>query len=362
MRDEQLDAAIDEVAHELTRGREPGDLKVRVLAQIESPAVRLQSWRWGVAVPVAAIAIVGAAVAIFRGGGRQQTQPTPQGQPTAPRAQPGAARSLAWVDRQGREEPVGPSRAYMSVRLSPDGTRAAVDIRVQTANNELGIQEHDDVWIWDLGRRTISRLTFNVASSRRPIWTPDGQRIVFTSPRGGAPNLFWQAAGPGAPERLTTNPNSQVPQSFSPDGQTLVFQEQTAETGADLYLLRLDSQLRTEPLVQTRFADADGEVSPDGRWLAYRSNESGRNEIYARPFPSGVGRWQVSPDGGTVTRWSRNGRELFYVDRGKVMAVSVTTGPASFMASRPTELFEGPYADNFDVAPDGQRFLMIKDR
>jgi len=351
MWDDQLDRAIDDVARELTIRPGPADLRARVLGQIESPAVPPRSWLWLIA--ALALAVVVIAVAIFRGGA--QRPGTTQGQRSMSQAPPAVPRSLVWVDRQGREEPVSaPPRAYGSVRLSPDGRRVAFDIRDQAS----------DIWLWDLGRQVLTRMTFDPALDISPIWTPDGRRIVFASMRAGVANLFWQPAdGSGAAERLTTSPNSQLPQSFSPDGRNLVFEEETSTTQADLLLLILDSPPRIEPLIQTRFnAVVAGDVSPDGRWLAYQSDESGRYEIYARPFPAGIGKWQVSTAGGTAARWRRDGQELFYVNRGKLMAVTTEPSEPSFTVSRATELFEGPYADSFDVTADGQRFLMIRER
>ena len=148
-----------------------------------------------------------------------------------------------------------------------------------------------------------------------PVWTPDGRRLAFRSQRSGPHNLFWQAAdGTGPVERLTESPNEQSPHAFSPDGTRLLIREERPTTGADLALLTLEGERRVETLVQTTFTERNGEISPDGRWLAYQSDESGQFEIYVRPFPDvNSGRWQISTGGGTRPLWARRGRELFYV-------------------------------------------------
>ena len=288
--------------------------------------------------------------------------------------------TLVWVDRQGREEPLkAPPRSYRYPRLSPDGTHVALD---------LGGQAERDIWIWEFARETLTRLTFDPQVDSHPAWTPDGQRIVFRSTRTGQSNLFWQAAdGTGAVERLTENPNNQqFPGSFSPDGTRLVFREETAATGADLMVLALDAARRppppaqgvagsagnstsnARPLVQTTFNELNGEISPDGRWLAYQSDESGRDEIYVRPFPDADrGRWQISTGGGNRPLWARSGRELFYLAPGVAMMSVSVEGGSTFRAGNPARLFEGRYSmpvttsgRTYDVSPDGQRFLMIK--
>ena len=272
--------------------------------------------------------------------------------------QSGAERVLVWVDRQGREEPINaPPRAYSYPRISPDGTKVAVDIR----------DRENDIWIWDLARATLTRLTFDPDLDRFPVWTPDGRRIAFSSMRAGASNLFWQAAdGTGPVERLTESANEQNPTSFSPAGTPLVFYEVTSSTSRDIAVLPLEGERRATPLVQTTFEDRDADVSPDGRWVAYGSNESGQFEVYVRPFPEvDGGRWQVSTGGGTRPLWARSGRELFYlVESGRMMAVPIRPGP-TFAAGKPQVVFEGPYVGgggrSYDVSANGQRFLMIKD-
>jgi Tol biopolymer transport system component len=286
--------------------------------------------------------------------------------------------TLVWVDRQGREDPLkAPPRLYLYPRLSPDGARVALDTR----------DEESDIWIWDLARETLTRFTFDPAVDTHPVWTPDGQRLLFRSLRAGPGNIFWQAAdGTGAVERLTESPTNQMASAVSPDGTRVVFREENATTGEDLMVLALEggrwvqppspgaaglgrsATSDVRPLVQTTFNELNGEISPDGRWVAYQSNESGQDEVYVRPFPdANSGRWQVSTGGGTRPLWARSGKELFYLGpSGAVMSTSVEGG-ATFRAGNQTRLFEGPYSlyanasgRTYDVSPDGQRFLMIK--
>jgi len=204
------------------------------------------------------------------------------------------ARTLVWVDRTGKEETVAaPPRAYEHPRLSPDGTRVALS---------SSDQEYD-VWILDLARTTLTRLTLDPGQDWFPMWTPDGRRISFSSIRGsgpGRPNLWWMAAdGTGTAERLTTSTNAQFVSGITPDGTAAVYNEATPGMGRDLLQVALDGMHRVTPLVQTKFDERNGIVSPDGRWLAYESNSSGPFEIYVRPFPNvSGGQWQVSTAGG----------------------------------------------------------------
>jgi serine/threonine-protein kinase len=277
----------------------------------------------------------------------------------------GAQRSLAWVDRNGREERLtAPARAYTYPRIAPDGSRVAINI----------LDQEQDIWIWDIARQTLTRLTFDPAVDAYPVWTPDSQRIVFLSARAGAFNLYWQAAdGTGAANRLTESAHSQVPYSVSSDGAVLILREDAPETRTDLLSLSLAPDGAKDggprPLVQTMFGEANGEVAPDGRWLAYQSDESGRDEIYVRPFPDvNGGRWQVSTGGGRTPLWARTGRELFYRSAGGgVMVVQVESGPV-WRNRPPAQILSARYYDGagltgrtFDLSPDGQRFLVIKE-
>jgi len=268
----------------------------------------------------------------------------------------GAQNKLVWVNRNGTEQILEAAPGdYDNPRVSPDGRHVAL---------ELGQQ----IWIYDLSRDTLTPLTFEGNVNADPAWTPDGKRISFRSNKDGPTNIYWQLAdGSGGGERLTTNQVTQIPKSWSPDGQFLAFHENNPTTKKDIWVLRL-SDRKAEPLVRTPFNEGAPIFSPDGHWLAYISDESGRQEIYVQPYPGPGGKWQISTEGGSEPAWNRNGRELFYRSGNKMMAVEVTTQP-TFSAAKPRLLFEGQYLSvqagltntSYDVSPDGQRFLMVKE-
>jgi serine/threonine-protein kinase len=275
-----------------------------------------------------------------------------------------------WVDRAGKEEPLpAPERAYEHARISPDGGRIAVDAADQEA----------DIWIWNLVGQTLTRLTFGRDSENSPVWWPDGRSLIFASGRAAGTSIFRQAAdGTGSMERITQQGESgKMPNSVAPDGSTILFRDLGQNTGVDLAGVRVSSTKpqnvdKPTPLVRTAFSERNGEVSPGGQWLAYESDESGRLEIYVRPFPDvNSGRWQVSTSGGRMPVWSRDGKELFYVSyappNGAMMVSRVEAGQ-TWVAATPVQLFRGDYlfvtgsnTRTFDIAPDGKRFLMIKD-
>ena len=273
----------------------------------------------------------------------------------------GVLRTLTWVDRAGNEEPLPLDPAqYRVARVSPDGRRIALDRGRPTAR---------DLWVFDLERDTLSPLFRDPGDDESPVWTPDGRQVVFTSGRDGEANLHLRAAdGTGPVERLSTSPDLQWPQSWSPDGRTLVFSRRV-RTGPgdaqtlDTMIMRLDADRTVAPLLVTEFTESNPAVSADGRWIAYRSDESGRNEVYVQRFPELGGRVQISTAGGTSPLWSSDGAELYYRQGQAMMAVAVDGTGAAFGAGSPVRLFEGRYLDdlarNYDVAPDG-RFLMIK--
>ncbi len=263
---------------------------------------------------------------------------------------------LVWISRNGAEQSLtAPARAYQIPRLSPDGRRVAVDIQEQEMQ----------VWLYDLSREALARLTFEGNSNQPPAWTPDDKRIAFGSNKEGPANLFWQLAdGTGGLERLATSEYTQFPQSWSPDAQLLTFTELNPTTGWDIWVLRMADR-KAQPFLRTPFNEESPRFSPDGRWLAYISDESGRFEVYVQPYPGPGGRWQISTEGGAEPVWNPNGRELFYRTENKMMVVDIGT-QSSFSAGNPRILFSEPYLPtpiipaNYDVSPDGQRFLMLK--
>jgi serine/threonine-protein kinase len=265
-----------------------------------------------------------------------------------------------WVDRQGRLEAIdAPARAYVYARLSPDGTRVALDARDQQS----------DIWILDLGRGGLQKLTTDPGLNRLPVWTPDGTRVAFTAAHAGIEDIHWQATdGSGAAERLSVGSTSQGPTSFSPDGKRLVF---ITPVGGpyDLGVLSLDGSRREDMLLKTSFNELNALVSPDGQWLAYESDESGRSEVYLSPFPEiSASKRPVSTNGGSRPLWSTDGRELFYyVPPSTIMAVPVTPGP-NLALGKPAVALSSPYAAassynprHYDVSPDGKRFLLLKE-
>ncbi len=279
---------------------------------------------------------------------------------------PMARNSLAWVNREGRETPLSaPPRAYTYPRISPDGGRVALDVRDQQL----------DIWVWDFMRETLTRLTFDGDEDEFPAWSPDGKRLAFSRGSGGGTSLFWVAAdGTGAVERLAEGKGQIFPAFFAPDASRIVVFGAAASAGEndDIAIVSLtadgaggSAKREPRPLMQTTFRERNPSLSPDGRWMAYESNESGRDEIYVRPFPDVEGgRWQVSTGGGGQPVWARNGRELFYRSGNAFMPVAVQAGP-SFAAGNPKALFEGQYVAgpggrSYDVSPDGQQFLLIK--
>jgi serine/threonine-protein kinase len=265
-------------------------------------------------------------------------------------------RSLVWVTRDGREEPLNaPTREYVNARLSPDATRLAVVI---------GNGPTADLWLLDLARDALTRLT-RAGWLSGGTWMPDARRVVVGT-GSGATALAMVAADGAVVDALKVERGS--PSSVSGDGRSLLLGTTNAQTGADIAVLHLDDEPpRLELLLQTDFEEEGAELSPDGRWLAYYSNESGRNEVYVRPFPQvGAGRWQISTQGGSKPAWSADGRELFFLGpEGAMMRVGVQTTP-TFNPGTPAKLFDGSSwysafaVRQYDVSRDAQRFIMIK--
>jgi len=279
-----------------------------------------------------------------------------------------AARSLVWVDRAGREEPVAtPARSFETVSLSPDGTRAALGTSGSDAN----------VWISDLARGTLTLLSVDAAYDGSPLWSLDGRRVAFASNRRGTMEVLWQAADASdEPATLVAfdDPlvSRVVPSGWSPDGVWLLVAI-GSDTALDIGMVSVDDPTSWRYLLQTPAGERNPTVSPDGRWLAYSSNESGAYEVYVQRFPDGGARQQVSVGGGHTPRWSADGSTLTYVralSAGNPVAmarVSVATaaGGGSLAFGPPEDLFPYAYFARaigqwwFDMTPDAERFLMI---
>ena len=225
----------------------------------------------------------------------------------------------------------------------------------------------DDIWVYDLGRGTLTRLTFQPGEDESPVWSPDGKRVAFSSTLSDQPRaVLWKNAdGSGTEEMLAATGFHIHLGSFSPDAGVLAYTNYESETRGDVWLLPLTGDRKPRPFLQTPFNERDAKISPDGRWIAYTSDETGRDEVYVQALTGSGGKYQVSSEGGFGALWARSGRELFYRNGNKVMAVAVTT-QRGFGASSPRPLFEGSYEIHarregiWDVTPDGQRFLMVK--
>jgi serine/threonine-protein kinase len=263
--------------------------------------------------------------------------------------------SLVWVDREGRETDwTEEDNMLQNPRLSPDGSRVAVRV----ASPEGG-----DIWIYEVGRGTRTRLTFEGVNVE-PVWSPDGERIAFSA--GEDPDLQWiPADGSATAQLLLQEKDTQLPSSWSPDGRILAFYEIDPKTARDIWAMKIDGDAAPTPILVTEFNEHSPMFSPDGRWLAYVSDESGREEVYVRPYPGPGAKHAVSTEGGREPAWSPDGRELFYRSGNKMIVAPVETAP-DFTAGTPRVLFEGPYimylggGNNYDVTADGRRFLMIR--
>jgi serine/threonine-protein kinase len=268
------------------------------------------------------------------------------------------AMSLVELGRDGRAEPLRQEPAeFYQPQYSPDGRKVAAFI---------GAFDDSDVWVIDLDRNTRTRLTFSEKTDWGPMWSPDGQSITFSSGRNGISNLYRKLAdGSRDAERLTESSHLQGPGGWSPDGRHLAFVELSNDNGWNIVVLDSESG-ETSPFLETRFQEVGPEFSPDGNWVVYFSNESGRYEVYVRPFPGPGGKWQISTDGGGQPRWSRDGSEIFYVSPDdRLMVVPVRAEGDSFTAENPVELadvsnFEGDFFGRFDVGPNGKTFVFLR--
>jgi dipeptidyl aminopeptidase/acylaminoacyl peptidase len=266
---------------------------------------------------------------------------------------------LTWFDRRGQSVgTLGKAGDYLSVALSPDDKKLAVE--VIDPSTQAG-----DIWVIDLETRVRSRLTFGPAWDFSPFWSPDGTRIVFGSTRGGLQSLYQTiAAGGGTDQLVLKSPDALGPTDWSSaDGQIIVYQNMsTYKLGA----LRLGDDRGPTSLLPTEFVESDGRLSPNGRWFAYTSNESGSWDVYVRPFPSLDRKWRISPDGGSRPTWRRDGKELFYIGPDQKLFAVPVSADVSFAPGTPSPLFEvkmiplPPMQPRLQYAAtaDGNRFLV----
>ena len=268
---------------------------------------------------------------------------------------------LTLVDREGKSQSLPAARnRYSSPRFSPDGRRIVVSITGTTARS--GVLT-GDIWVWDLGARNFQRITFDTAAGN-PEWMPDGRRVIYGRWRGGSISLYLTLVdGSGQPESLMTRQASIYESSVTPDGRRLVFRESSRGVNRDILIAPIDSANAARGLLVTPFDERNPAVSSNGRWLAYVSNETGASNIYVRGLAEGSGRTRVSTGGGAEPRWAHSGRELFFRNGDSVYVVAVTPG-LEFRAGAPRALFGGRFVTgnvtNWDISPDGQRFVLVR--
>jgi serine/threonine protein kinase len=300
--------------------------------------------RVGQAIPLGeqvSVAMATARVALSRTGTLVYQVPTILGQ-------------LALVDSRGATRPLlSESRAYRMPRYSPDGRRVAMTV-------------DEDVWVYDLASRTLTRLT-TVGANDRPEWTPDSKRVLYRTTREGDQNLWWQSAdGGGTPSRLMSVEDGPQEGVISPDGKSLIVRTIGSRTLRDIQFVRLNGDVIDtvlHPIAVSEFEELQPRLSWDGKWVAYMSNESGINEVYVRAFPGPAGKTQVSTGGGSEPVWSRDGRTLYYRRGREMFAATIATSPMFTVLDR-KKLFEGDFVSNaihadYDVSPDGKELLMV---
>jgi Tol biopolymer transport system component len=271
----------------------------------------------------------------------------------------GNSLQLTWFDRDGKPQgTLGAKGFYRNPAISPDETRVAV--------SQLDSQRgSSNIWVLDINRGTSTRLTFNAGNDDSPVWSPDGKQIVFRSNRSGHFDLYQKPAdGSGEERLLLKSEEDKSPTGFSRDGRLLLYQANTPKTKNDIFVLPMEGDPKPVPVLRTEFNEGQAQFSPDGRWVAHTSEESGSPEIYVRPFSlqnSGEGaKWMISKGGGTRPRWRADGKELLYTDAGggQQMAVEITLGEKSIQAGTPHRLFSIPgFPNQPDFTPDAKRFL-----
>jgi serine/threonine-protein kinase len=268
-----------------------------------------------------------------------------------------ALNTVVLIDKQGTETPLLTTpKEYKDPRFSPDGRRLAFEI---AQGNE------GDLWIYERDQATLTRVTFG-SENLYPVWSPDGTRIAYTSRQSGIAGLWWKPLdGSGSEEQLLSGAELRFPGSITPDGTALFYRETAGATGFDIHSVSLTGDRTREPVLVTSFNESSPEISPDGKWLAYVSDQSGRNEVYVRRWPDGGAEWQISTDGGTEPVWDPDGRTLYFRRTPSVIAATLAMSEAALTVVRRDSLFSGQYFENvrwpeYDITPDGEQFVFIK--
>jgi Tol biopolymer transport system component len=253
-----------------------------------------------------------------------------------------------WTDAEGRETgELGEPADYADIALSPDGSMVALSVFAPD-------QGSADLWLYDVERGIRTRFTFDPGADFNPVWSPDGTRVVFASRREGASDLYINTVGGAETEQLLLeNDQNKSPTDWSRDGRYILY-----TSASDIWALPTEGDGEPFVVIESQFADIDGLLSPDGRWLAYASNESGQMEVYVTSFPAPGRKWQVSKDGGIPGKWRDDGREIFHFWNDTISATEIETRGSSLRIGATRDLFSNSIAEDGDIAADGQRLLL----
>ncbi len=268
-----------------------------------------------------------------------------------------SAPELALVDLKGKKfVSLREAEIFVSARLSRDARRIAMDLYHIGARNS-------DIWLYEIDRGVNTRFTFDPAVDWYPIWSPDGRHIVFASKRKGHYDLYEKVSSGATNEQLLLETGyDKIPTDWSPDGKFILFHSiNDAKTKTDVWVLPMSGDRKPTPFLQTEYAESDGRFSPDMRWITYQSDESGKNEIYVRPFPGADAKWQVSTNGGTLPSWHRDGKEILFLSGSRIMSVEVSGRGSTFQIGKAREYFDPSLIGGIaiqDISGNGERVLL----